>query len=58
MKYSQETIYHFTCEKCSLWWSIATDGFLKDRPLHCPHCSHHHNPPHLDQNELILSTQL
>ena len=23
MKYSDELLLHFTCDKCSMWWSIA-----------------------------------
>ena len=23
MKYFEELILHFTCDKCSLWWSVA-----------------------------------
>ena len=34
-----EYLYHFTCERCKLWWSIALDkeGW-KAKKMWCPHC--------------------
>ena len=45
MKYSKEIIYHFTCEACDHWWSIALENELtnKDVSWHCPWCGHTHN---------------
>lgn len=39
---SLEYIYHFTCEKCNLWWSIALTDKLKDleHTWYCPWCGH------------------
>jgi hypothetical protein len=48
MNFSIEKIYHFVCEKCDLWWSIATDGFIMTHSMTCPHCSNKHEPPHRD----------
>jgi len=35
-----EYIYHFTCDKCQLWWSIASQEELKERSWYCPWCGH------------------
>ena len=45
MKYSKEIIYHFTCESCSRWWSIALENDLKQKEVSwtCPWCSHIHD---------------
>ena len=34
-----EYLYHYTCEACKLWWSIAMekDGWQPKR-MWCPHC--------------------
>ena len=36
-----EYLYHFTCERCKLWWSIALDkeGW-KAKKMWCPHCGY------------------
>ena len=46
MTTNPELIYHFTCEKCKLWWSIATTDPLDKKTWYCPWCSHKHKPPH------------
>ena len=52
MKYSIETIYHFTCQVCSLWWSIAAENINMNKQIWvCPWCGHRHKPPHMDKNE-------
>ena len=40
-----EYLYHFTCERCKNWWSIALDkaGWNTDR-MWCPHCGYEQNP--------------
>ena len=40
MSISKEMIWHFTCEYCTGYWSIATtDGWQPtQRKLFCPHC--------------------
>ena len=39
MKLTKETIWHFTCDFCKLWWSFATsDEFQPKKNLFCPHC--------------------
>ena len=50
MNYSHEKIYHFTCEECSLWWSIAgTNIKVEKKPVwYCPWCGHEHKPDHKD----------
>ena len=35
---SVEILHHFLCPKCSGWWSIATEHFLKARSWYCPWC--------------------
>jgi DNA-directed RNA polymerase subunit RPC12/RpoP len=47
-KYTRETLYHFTCENCYLWWTYAhtVNKYDYDRypkalkELTCPHCGH------------------
>ena len=47
MNYSTEQIFHFTCDQCELWWSIAVENVKMDkRTWTCPWCSHDHLPPH------------
>ena len=45
MKYSKEIIYHFTCESCQRWWSIALENELTNKEVSwtCPWCSHTHD---------------
>ena len=39
MKLTKETIWHFTCDFCKLWWSFASsDEFQPKRNMFCPHC--------------------
>ncbi len=51
MQTSYETIYHFTCEKCNMWWSIAlsfnsdklnSEKLLIRKYWWCPWCGHRH----------------
>jgi len=50
MKYSEELILHFTCDKCSLWWSIAISNkswvSMQQAAWFCPWCGHKHGKPH------------
>jgi hypothetical protein len=52
VKHSVEILYHFTCEECKNWWSIATepprsrylvgkDGW-RPKEMWCPHCGYKH----------------
>jgi transcription elongation factor Elf1 len=49
VKYSEELILHFTCDKCNLWWSIAISN-KKWVPMQatwfCPWCGHKHKEPY------------
>jgi rubrerythrin len=42
--FSTELLVHFSCQKCSAWWSIATQSghekFFKEKDWHCPWCGH------------------
>ena len=39
MKLTKETIWHFTCDFCKLWWSFASsDEFQPKNNIFCPHC--------------------
>ena len=39
MKLTKETIWHFTCDFCKLWWSFASsDDFQPKKNIFCPHC--------------------
>ena len=35
---NKETIWHFTCEECHGWWSIAVMDAWRPYKLYCPHC--------------------
>ena len=50
MDYSHEKIYHFTCEKGSLLWSIAgTNIKVERKPVwYCTWCGHEHKLDHKD----------
>ena len=42
-KYTTERIFHFTCGKCSQWWSYASsddDNFHFTYEMNCPHCGY------------------
>ena len=39
---SKETIWHFICDECSKWWSIASAEDWNPTKLYCPHCKHEH----------------
>lgn len=39
---SKEIIWHFTCDSCSGWWSIAASDHWLPKKLFCPHCSCEH----------------
>ena len=57
MKFSKEIIYHFTCEACSRWWSIALESDLKQKEVSwtCPWCSHVHDKE-IDTNKYKKDT--
>lgn len=38
MNHTVEYIHHFTCEKCSGWWSIASHENYKPKKMWCPMC--------------------
>ena len=38
MKANVEKIWHFTCEVCKMWFSIAVMDDWKPKKLYCPHC--------------------
>ena len=49
MNYSKETLWHFTCKFCKLWWSFAASDDWhperwvaahpsKPKSFYCPHC--------------------
>ena len=46
IRYTVETLYHFSCDKCKKWWSIADFAYwlLPHKAHHslkkltCPHC--------------------
>ncbi len=56
MEYSKEIIYHFTCESCDRWWSIALESDLKQKEVSwtCPWCSHVHDKE-IDTNKLTTN---
>jgi rRNA maturation endonuclease Nob1 len=38
MKATREIIWHFVCQQCSGWFSIAVMDHWKPKKLYCPHC--------------------
>jgi len=38
MDVTKEYIWHFTCEYCKGFWSIATMDEWQPKSLYCPHC--------------------
>jgi hypothetical protein len=39
----RETIWHFSCDHCYLWWSFATmDAGWLPKEWYCPHCGMKH----------------
>ena len=39
LKLAKETIWHFTCDFCNLWWSFASsDAYEPKDSIFCPHC--------------------
>ena len=58
MNYSTETIYHFSCMSCDLWWSIAGENIsIEKKTWTCPWCEHKHEPPHRDTSHYFGNTQ-
>ena len=37
---SRETLYHFRCERCNKWWTIA-DADTNKTDWYCPWCGEH-----------------
>lgn len=48
---SLEFIWHFTCLKCNLWWSIPSMDKWQPRELYCPHCGDKQDYSIPDPNE-------
>ncbi|AFY74012.1 hypothetical protein Syn7502_01983 [Synechococcus sp. PCC 7502] len=40
MKVSLEFLYHFRCDRCDQWWSIADIKPQVGSEMSCPHCGH------------------
>lgn len=38
MKATREIIWHFVCQHCSGWFSLAVMDDWKPKKLYCPHC--------------------
>ena len=38
MRVNKETIWHFTCQSCDGYWSIAASDKWEPKKLYCPHC--------------------
>jgi len=54
MKVDRETIWHFTCQFCTSYWSIATmEHGWTPKKLYCPHCGKQQNAPEVN---LIINT--
>ena len=53
MKLTKETIWHFTCDFCKLWWSFASsDEFQPKKNIFCPHCGKENKIDGEVQNQL------
>ncbi|MEM9152261.1 MAG: hypothetical protein AAGB19_17640 [Cyanobacteria bacterium P01_F01_bin.3] len=44
MKVSLELLFHFSCDRCSKWWTIA-DFEWNQAKVTCPHCGKVHEMP-------------
>jgi hypothetical protein len=40
VKVSVEVLYHFSCESCKKWWTIADFQWQSGDIVNCPHCSY------------------
>jgi DNA-directed RNA polymerase subunit RPC12/RpoP len=40
MQVSLEFLYHFRCDRCSQWWTIADIEPKIGADMSCPHCQH------------------
>ena len=40
MNVSSEVIWHYTCQECLGWFSIASHSNYKPKKLFCPHCGY------------------
>ncbi len=40
MKVSLEYLYHFRCDRCSQWWTIADIEPQIGKDMTCPHCNY------------------
>lgn len=50
MQVYKETIWHFTCQSCSGFWSIAASDKWIPKELYCTHCGSKrtHNPEKIE----------
>ena len=46
-----ETLYHYQCDDCKFYWTIADKKVDKGDSITCPHCA-----KSLTVNELIIPT--
>ena len=47
-QYSVETLYHFNCWKCGMWWSIGDFNIKEKSWLCCPYCE---TTAHLEEKQ-------
>lgn len=40
MKVSLELLYHYRCDQCQSWWSVADIYPARLDNIPCPHCAH------------------
>jgi len=38
MNVDKETIWHFVCQSCKGWWSIASMDDWEPKKVYCAHC--------------------
>lgn len=42
MRVSSEVLWHYVCNKCMGWFSIASHSTYRPKKLFCPHCGEKH----------------
>ena len=58
MKLTKETIWHFTCDFCKLWWSFASsDEFQPKKNIFCPHCGKKNRIDNEVQDRIIFENR-
>ena len=57
-RYSIENIFHFACDECKRWWSVALSDMNRfpDKTAFCPHCGNESIVEKIKMNQLTICT--